>query len=60
MTSDDAHALAALTMDLADVRLQLETCAALLKGIQERVARIAIARPLVMQDVSGDVLPRED
>jgi hypothetical protein len=60
VTPEDPQTITALTMDLADVHGQLSVCAALVKGIQERLARLASSRPLVVQDVSGAVFPRED
>jgi hypothetical protein len=46
MNEHDANAIAQLTLDLADVRQSLELHAAVLKGIQDRLARV-LSRHLV-------------
>jgi hypothetical protein len=60
MTIKEAQTVVHVVMDLADVRQQLELCAGLMKGIQERLAGLAAEPVKTVTDVSGQVFPRED
>lgn len=55
MNNHESHEIAQLVLDVADVRTTLETSAALLKGVQEKLARLVERshQPTVVQDQAG-------